>query len=1168
MTDEQTCVHCSAHSPAAAKFCVECGQRFGRSCPSCGAVADGFRFCMECGSPLDAAASTTPVAASRPAAAPVSERRTTTVLFGDLVGFTTLSESRDPEDVRELLSTYFEVARTVVGRYGGTIEKFIGDAVMAVWGVPVAHEDDAERAVRAGLDLAAEVAALGESLGASGLSMRVGLVTGSVAVTLGAVNEGMVAGDAVNTAARVQAAASPGSVWVDQETRGLTAAAITFSDMGEHELKGKAEPLRLFRADAIVAAVGGAQRVDGLEAPMVGREREIREVKELFHATQTDGRTRLALVSGVAGVGKTRLGWEFEKYVDGLSDGVRWHRGRCLSYGEGIAYRAFAEMMRSRLGLLEGEAVESMEGKVRDYVGAVSSSPDEAAWMRPRLLALLSTGSARFERSDLFAAWSTFLERVARDEPLVLVFEDMQHADSGLLDLLEYLLQSCRASLFVLVLARPELLEDHPSLARGRRAVVIELAPLPEPSMETLVDALVGDLPASARGAVVNRSEGIPLYAVETVRSLIDRDAVVSRGGRYVFVDQDGRLVDLEQLSAPSSLRTLVSARLDALTPQERRTVQDASVLGLSFTHAGVLAVSGLSDFEVDGALDGLVRKGIVVTQDDPRSPEIGQYQFLQGIVREVAHDTLSRRDRRERHLAAARHIEATAGEEAVGPVVAQHLIDALEAGGPRDADRAELLERARGLLAAAADRAAVLGSPDEALRTLQLVLTLEPDPEERATATSAAAAAAQQAGRHALAEELAIETERLCADLGRTRERLLTMLVRARSTALMGRTHEALELAEAVETELESGDLADDDALWLELLVRMSYVGRATYEPERYRAVILRQLALAERLGDRRAIAQALNGLAIALVDMGSPSAYLALLVRATGIARENGDLESVTRSLINLTAETYPDDLVEAVRLGEEAWDTGRRVGQAEQQEVCLTNLSFARWLAGDWDQLLVDVTTWFEDRALTTMSGHLRVAESLVLAARGLPLPEVALLEAEDDMDRLGNALTMAHRQVAAGDLAGAATSAVEAFRRTFLGTTQVDDFEVMWAPTVDLLIGAGDLDGARDLVDLGAELLSGWHRRLAKAETARLRGTVARARGEDPEAELRTAIRAHEEYGAPYLLALARDELGSWLVEQGREDEGRPLLGQAAATFERLGAVVAAAPLRAR
>src|SRR4051794_5734073 len=244
----QRCTSCNEQSPDGAKFCLECGNPFARGCPTCGHPVAGGKFCMECGASLTGTAtrSVTPMALSTAVVAggPVSERRTTSVLFGDLVAFTTLSESRDPEEVRELLSEYFAVARTVVGRYGGTIEKFIGDAVMAVWGVPISREDDAERAVRAGLDLVAEVAALGVSVGAPGLAMRVGITTGSVAVTLGAVSEGMVAGDAVNTAARVQTAAEPGTVWVDHETRGLTAAAVAFSDMGEHTLKGKAETAR------------------------------------------------------------------------------------------------------------------------------------------------------------------------------------------------------------------------------------------------------------------------------------------------------------------------------------------------------------------------------------------------------------------------------------------------------------------------------------------------------------------------------------------------------------------------------------------------------------------------------------------------------------------------------------------------------------------------------------------------------------------------------------------------------------------------------------------------------------------------------------------------------------------------------------------------------------
>ena len=237
----------------------------------------------------------------------MAERRVCSVLFCDVVGFTPLSESRDPEAVRELLSRYFAVARTVIGRYGGVVEKFIGDAVMAVWGTPVAAEGDAERAVRAGLDLVSSVAELGAGAGVPGLAARAGVVTGEVAVTLGAAHEGMVAGDAVNTAARVQSAAQPGQVLADGATQRLAGGGVGFADAGEHRLKGKAEPQQLWRATRVLAGVGGVQRVDGLEAPLIGRDAELRTVKELFHAAAERRVPRLVLWCLVGGVGKSRL---------------------------------------------------------------------------------------------------------------------------------------------------------------------------------------------------------------------------------------------------------------------------------------------------------------------------------------------------------------------------------------------------------------------------------------------------------------------------------------------------------------------------------------------------------------------------------------------------------------------------------------------------------------------------------------------------------------------------------------------------------------------------------------------------------------------------------------------------------------------------------------------
>ena len=1157
----QPCSSCSATSPDGAKFCLECGTPLARRCPGCGLPAGSGKFCGECGTPLTASAAATPPASVATATDPVSERRTTSVLFGDLVSFTTLSEQRDPEEVRELLSSYFNVARTVVGRYGGTIEKFIGDAVMAVWGVPVSHEDDAERAVRAGMDLVAEVAALGQSVGAPSLAMRVGVVTGSVAVTLGAVNEGMVAGDAVNTAARVQSAADPGTVWVDGETRGLTAAAVAFSDMGEHVLKGKAEPARLFRAEAIVAARGGAQRVDGLEAPMTGRDGAMRQVKALFHTTEEDGRARIVLVSGVAGIGKSRLGWEFEKYADGLTTSVRWHRGRCLSYGDGVAYWAFAEMVRSRLGLLEADDRAEVEVKVAKGVAAVAATPDEAAWLTPRITALLSGGdrAVGFDRTDLFAAWSTFLERVADDKPLVLLFEDTQHADSGLLDLIEHLLETSRARLFVLVLTRPELIAKRPSLVAGRRATVLELEPLDDAAMSTLVASLVDDLPAKARSALVARAEGVPLYAVETVRSLIDRDAVQAREGRYVYVDHDENKVDLDQLAAPTSLQTLIAARLDALSPIERRTVQDASVLGLSFWHDGLMALSDVSGYELGGALDGLVRKGVIETQVDPRSPELGSYRFLQALVREVAYSTLARKDRRVRHLAAAAHLEAE-GQEAADTwsgIVAQHLLDALEASGADDPERDALTSRARGLLRSAAARAAALGSPAEALRSYLSVLGLDPPPEESAEVHAAAADAALRCGELAQADRLGARAVEGLQALGRDVHAALALADRARAHMLLGRSQEAIDLLQPELQRLQGQD-GTDEAL-LRLVGVLSSCYRLTGQVEQQQRMVLQGVSLAERSDSPAELSKALSGVAVMLIDAGSPSAYLAVLERAAQLARDHHLLLELGMCLSNQLAETYLHDLTVATSLAVEALDVCRRSGDNTRTESAMLNASFTRWLTGDWSVLVEESTEWQANNPQSVTNGGFGFLCAMVLRAQGQPVPDREFPQPEDDAYSL-NPVAL-YKCLLLEQEEGPTAAAGEAARslRHVYGTGEMlDDLEVFLAPVVELQLRAGAVEEAASLIELAAPLSGFRARPLTRAQRARLTGLVAMARGEDPEVHLRTAEQEFASYGAPFYLARTRLELGSWLKSRGRHAEAAPLLTLARAGFEKLGA----------
>jgi class 3 adenylate cyclase len=300
------CSKCGTANEAGRKFCKECAAPLAVICPSCGSAnAPDAKFCGECATPLAAGAPLRSAAGSADtattAAAPVAERRLVSVLFADLVGFTPFAESRDSEEVRETLSRYFDIAREIVERYGGTIEKFIGDAVMAVWGTPIAREDDAERAVRAALDLLEAVPVLGE-----GIRARAGVLTGEAAVTLGATGQGMVAGDIVNTAARLQGVAEPGTVLVGETTKHAASGAIVFEAAGATELKGKASPVPAFRAVRVVAQRGGRNRSESLEAPFVGREEELRLLKEAFHATGREQRPRLVSIVGPAGIGKSR----------------------------------------------------------------------------------------------------------------------------------------------------------------------------------------------------------------------------------------------------------------------------------------------------------------------------------------------------------------------------------------------------------------------------------------------------------------------------------------------------------------------------------------------------------------------------------------------------------------------------------------------------------------------------------------------------------------------------------------------------------------------------------------------------------------------------------------------------------------------------------------------
>jgi AAA ATPase domain/Adenylate and Guanylate cyclase catalytic domain len=477
----------------------------------------------------------------------------------------------------------------VIERYGATVEKFIGDAVMAVWGAPVAREDDAERAVRAALELVDAVTTMATGGGSPDLRLRAGVLTGEAAVAIGAEGQGMVTGDLVNTASRIQAAA-PGTVLVGDSTHRATQAAIAYAAAGERELKGKAQPVQLWQALRVIANRGGEGRSVGLESPFVGRERELRLAKELFHATVDDKSARLLSIVGTAGMGKSRLSWEFEKYLDGLVDTVYWHRGRCLAYGEGVAYWALADMVRMRARITEDEPAETAVTKLSEAIAESVEDPEERAFVEPRLQYLLGlTERIAPDREDLFSAWRLFVERMAQQNPVVMVFEDIHWADAALLEFVEALLERSRSHpIFVLALARPDLIDRHPGWgARVRSFTSVTLDPLDDDAIDALLRGLVPGIEDDAVGRIRERAEGVPFYAVETVRMLLDRGLLEPGDAGYRVIG------DLTSLQVPETLQTLISARLDSLDTDERMLLQDASVLGKTFTARGLAALAG-----------------------------------------------------------------------------------------------------------------------------------------------------------------------------------------------------------------------------------------------------------------------------------------------------------------------------------------------------------------------------------------------------------------------------------------------------------------------------------------------------------------------------------------------------------------------------------------------
>jgi class 3 adenylate cyclase/tetratricopeptide (TPR) repeat protein len=1086
------CPSCGTENRAGRKFCVNCGSALAATCPNCGAaVESGERFCGECGLALPGAQ---PASAPRPSsAAPtvrtevVAERRLVSVLFADLVGFTPYAAERDAEEVRETLSRYFELARDVVGRYGGTIEKFIGDAVMAVWGAPTTREDDAERAVRAALDLVDAVHVLGP-----GIQARAGVLTGEAAVTLGAVNEGMVAGDLVNTASRLQSVATPGTVFVGEATYRAASSAVAFEPVGEQTLKGKPLPVAAWRALRVVAEVGGRNRRESLEAPFVGRDDEFRLLKDLFHATARERRARLVSVVGPAGIGKSRLAWEFLKYIDGLVETVWWHDGRSPAYGSGITFWALGEMVRGRAGLLESDDEAVTRAKITESVREHVPDEVERAWIEPALLALLGI-EARIASEQLFAAWRTFFERLAATAPVVMVFEDLHFADDGLLDFVDHLLEWSRSvPIYVLTLARPELIDRRPTWGAGKRNFTsVYLDPLPPDAMRQLLRGLVPGLPESGVRAIVARADGIPLYAVETVRSLVADGRLELQDGVYAPIG------DLTSLTVPETLTALIASRLDALPPAERSVVSDAAVLGQSFTVAALAAIAGRDEEQLEELLRTLNRRELLTVDVDPRSPERGQYRFVQALIREVAYNTLTKRDRKVRHLAAARFFESLGTDELAGALAGQYL--AAYASAPEGAEADALAAQARLALRGAAERALALGSPEQASSFLQEALGIARDPAEVAELTEQAGLATAAAGHYERAEEL------LLAAIERNRERgdrqgaARTTAAAGRAMLTARRTDAALELLEPAAAEFV--DLLPDPAA----VAIDGQLARAFYFMQEYR----RALEIADRTLEAAEHGDLIPIIADTLVTKGSALAATGRAREAMGVirageqlAREHGLSATLLRALNNRSVmedsfdprsgmEAAREGLALARRTGDRGWMAGLQVG-----------VGYSSFLFGDWDAALEHFRAGLAEEP--ELSYHIQLLANLIdlRAYRGedvrADLAELERLGAGMDDFVLGASLidTRAFVATAGGSLADAA----DLFREESRLVGDQSALSLYMAARPALWLGDRER-AAADLADLDA---TGIHGPVVECRRATIRAGLLALDGRTAEA----------------------------------------------------------------
>ena len=761
------------------------------------------------------------------------------------------------------------------------------------------------------------------------------------------------------SAARLQSVADPGTVLVGESTHRAALHAIAFKAAGTPDLKGKREPISTWRALRVIAERRGRGRIEGLDPPFVGRQSELQLLKDLLVGVSRDRRARMVSIVGEVGIGKSRLAWELQKYADGLAEPISWNQGRSPAYGtEGVASWALSDMLRGHIGVAEGDDDDDVVVALGASLNRIVEDGAEKARIQRWLGALLCCGpSPDGDRSEFDAAIRSYFAGMASKETTVLVFEDLQWADAGLVDLVEQLTDWMPSSpVLVLALTRPELLERRPGWSSGRRGVVtLRPGPLAEDEMGELLEGVMGPLEPGLRAHIIERAAGVPLYAVELARSLIGQELITSVGGR------GAALIEIGQVSLPETLQSLIGSRIDRLVPSDRSLLQDAAILGNTFMLPGLAAISGNGEADLTERLELFVKQELIEPIRDPRSPMRGGFRFVQELVREVARNRMSREVRRARHVAAARYLESRGGpDDAV--IAADHYLSALSIT-PVDADAAALRTGATGALVAAFERAVSLYANEEVLSLGARILDLGVDlPANRLVTLDEQMAMAasglmrfEEAQQHA--QNAIARSRRLGDETGLRRGVALAAYIHLESF----RTRPAIEL---IEEQLAGVDDLSADPELARLGGLLARAKRMDADFEAALPAAERALSAAEELHLLDVVADALITKAVCFSFLGRNDEARELLESVIELAKRENLTDQALAALSALRL-VIPEDEPSKYDPDLEAIELARRVGNINFVLLATVNrVEDLLMMCGKWDEI---------DRLLTDPLWH---------------------------------------------------------------------------------------------------------------------------------------------------------------------------------------------------